>query len=79
MNEEQAKIIAEKVALFLQNEEKENSDDFLRASLEKINQRLDKIEVELAFQKPKTKNQKPKTFHPSQEKSQISKNSPTKL
>lgn len=59
--------LAEQIAQLLQNSEKE-SDDFLRSSLEKINTRLDNIESQFSFQKPKTQNPKPKSPHVSQEK-----------
>ena len=59
--------LAERIALLLQENEK-GSDDYLRASLEKINQRLDKIEAQIASQNSKFKIQNSKLNHPSQEK-----------
>ena len=61
--------LAERIALLLQENEKE-SGDALRASLEKINQRLDKIEAQIALQNPNPQSQipTPKSFHVSQEK-----------
>ncbi len=60
--------LAEKIALLLQESQAENGDAFLRSSLEVINQRLDKIEYNLALQNPKSKIQNPKSNHSSQEK-----------
>ncbi len=59
--------LAARIAQLLQENEKE-SDDLLRASLEKINQRLDKIESQIATQSPKPKTENRKPFHFSQEK-----------
>jgi len=61
--------LAEKIALLLRENENGSGADF-RASLEKINQRLDKIESQLVFQNsnPKSQIPNPKSFHPSQEK-----------
>jgi hypothetical protein len=61
--------LAEKIALLLQ--ESETSDSaFLRASLEKINQRLDKIESQIALQTPipQAASRAPHSTHPSQER-----------
>ncbi len=60
--------LAERIAQLLQENEKGSDDDFLRSSLEKINQRLDKIESQ--FQVPSSKFQVPssKSLHASQEK-----------
>lgn len=60
--------LAEKIALLLNENQKGSEDNFLRESLEKINERLDKIETRIASQNPKTKDQRPKTDHFSQEK-----------
>jgi hypothetical protein len=66
--------LAEKIALLLQESEK-GSDDFslLRESLEKINQRLDKIESQIASQNLNSEPQIPsfRTLHASQEKFSI--------
>lgn len=59
--------LAEKIALLLQNKQN-GSEEFLRKSLEKINQRLDKIESHLFAQPPKSAPQSPKLKHASQEK-----------
>ncbi len=61
--------LAEKIALLLNENQKGSDDNFLRESLEKINQRLDKIETQtIASQNPKTKDQRPKPSHSSQQK-----------
>ena len=67
MENQNTQNLAEKIALLLLNEEKE-SDDFLRLSLEKINQRLDKIESQIAGQNSKFQIQSLKPFHASREK-----------
>lgn len=61
--------LAEQIALLLQENEK-NSDAFLRASLEKINARLDKIETQISAQNsnPPVPVSIPKSLHVSQEK-----------
>ncbi len=61
--------LAEKIALLLKENEK-GSEHSLRESLKKINQRLDKIESQIAFQNSNQQSQipKPKSNHPSQEK-----------
>ena len=71
MEGKETQILAEKIALLLQENEIGNGDDSLRASLEKINQRLDRIEHSIAFQTPSnlsaaSTNYQP--FHSSQEK-----------
>jgi hypothetical protein len=70
MSNEKTQNLAEKIAMLLQ--ENENSgDDYLRSSLEKINQRLDRIESQFAIQNSQnSKFQVPNsnTFHSSQEK-----------
>jgi GTPase Era involved in 16S rRNA processing len=65
---ENTQNLAEKIALLLQANQNAEDKDFLRASLEKINQRLDKIESQIFLQNPKSKIQNPKSFHVSQEK-----------
>ena len=60
--------LAERIAQLLQENEKGSTDDFLRASLEKINQRLDKIESQFADSNPKSQIPNPKSVHASQEK-----------
>ena len=68
MADEKIQNLAGKIALLLQNEEK-RSDNDLRSTLEKINDRLNRIESQLTFQnsKPETQISKPVTFHSSQE------------
>ena len=63
--------LAERIAQLLQENEKGSDHDFLRASLEKINQRLDKIESQITLQNsnpPQIQIPGPKAFHVSQEK-----------
>ena len=59
--------LAERIALLLQEGEK-GSDSLLRSSLEKISQRLDIIESNIAAQNPKFQIPNPKFVHFSQEK-----------
>lgn len=67
MQNENTQKLAERIALLLQENEKGSDESFLRTSLEKINERLDKIESQLAVQSPKSQASSPK-FHWSQEK-----------
>ena len=60
--------LAEQIAQLLQSSENGRDDNFLRASLEKINQRLDNIEAQTILQNPKSQIPNSKSFHPSQEK-----------
>ena len=59
--------LAERIAGLLQGSEKEG-DDFLRASLAKINQRLDNIEFNIAAQNAEIQIPNSKSNHSSQEK-----------
>ncbi len=59
--------LAERIAQLLRENEK-GSDDFLRESLEKINQRLDAIESRLEVPSPKSQVPSPGFAHISQEK-----------
>lgn len=68
MNNVNSQDLAEKIAALLQENHKESGEDFLRASLEKINQRLDKIESQLDFRNSYPKPQSAKPFHASQER-----------
>lgn len=74
MINENTQKLAERIALLLQQEssEQQPKDDFsaLQATLEKINQRLDKIETQITVQNsnPQSQIPNPKSFHPSQEK-----------
>jgi cob(I)alamin adenosyltransferase len=68
MSNENTQKLAEQIALILTQNQNKSDDNFLRSSLEKINQRLDKIESQLEvpiskFQVPSSKN-----VHVSQEK-----------
>jgi len=66
MENEKAKILAEQIALLLQENAQGNDDfAFLRSSIEKINRRLDNIESRIP--NPESRIPNPK-FHPSQEK-----------
>ncbi len=70
VNEETQKL-AERIALLLRENEKGSDDfSFLRASLEKINARLDKIESQISSQNsnPQFTIGNSKLFHPSREK-----------
>ena len=69
MTNENTQNLASRIAQLLQENEKE-SGDLLRASLEKINQRLDQIENQIALQNsnPKSAIPNPKSSHVSQEK-----------
>lgn len=68
MNSENTQNLAEKIAALLQENEKGSDVGFLRASLEKINQRLDKIESQLVQTSQQPQAQNPKFVHISQEK-----------
>ena len=67
MTNESTQKLAERIALLLQQDSEPPKDDFsaLQATLEKINQRLDKIESQLSS--PNSDNI-PHSAHPSQEK-----------
>jgi len=61
--------LARQIRLLLEGNEKEANDFlFLRASLEKINERLNDIESSVAFQNSKSEILNPKFIHPSREK-----------
>lgn len=70
MENEKTQNLADRVAVILQENETKRGDDFLRLSLEKINQRLDVIESKAAYQNsftvPPQSDHQP--FHSSQEK-----------
>lgn len=71
MESEKAKNLAERIALLLQESEKPQNDfSFLQSSLEKINERLDNIETQIAFQNsnPQFALAHHKSPHPSLEK-----------
>lgn len=61
-------ILAEKIARLLQTETSGADFNSVQLSLEKLNQRLDRIESQLAFQNPKSQTPNLKSFHSSQEK-----------
>ena len=73
VNEETQKL-AERIANLLQKDKTE-TDDFssLRSSLEKINQRLDRIESQISAQNtnPQSAFRNPQSNHPSQHKFEI--------
>jgi len=76
MENEKAQNLAEKIALLLQENEKGSDAAFLRSSLEKINQRLDKIEEKLETGnsnhiRPSSYITHPSKTHPSQKKYNI--------
>jgi len=70
MNKDETQNLAEKIACLLQSETQSADFCSLQTSIEKINQRLDRIEFQIAFQNtnPKPKTQNPNPFHSSQEK-----------
>ena len=68
MTDENTQKLAEQIAQLLQANEKGSDDNFLRSSLEKINQRLDTIESQIASQNPKSQIPNPKSNHASQDK-----------
>ncbi|CAN5866911.1 hypothetical protein BH24ACI1_BH24ACI1_00130 [soil metagenome] len=68
MENANTQILAEKIARLLQTE-MQNADFYsLQSSLEKINERLDRIELQIAIQNPKSQVPNYKSFHSSQEK-----------
>ncbi len=67
MEDQNIDNLAGKIARLLQTEVK-SADNFVQSSLEKINQRLDKIEAQISPQNPKSEIQNPKLNHFSQEK-----------
>lgn len=68
ISEKNTQNLAEKIANLLQNESQGNELSSLQASIEKINNRLEKIEYYLETEDPKPKIQNPKSNHPSQQK-----------
>jgi len=68
MSDTQTNELAKKIARLLQTETQNAEFSSVQMSLEKINQRLNNIESQLAFQNPKSKIQNPKFNHSSQEK-----------
>ena len=68
MENQDSQILAEKIALLLQTETQSIDSQSLQSSLEKINQRLERIESQIVFQNPEFKIQNLKSNHSSQEK-----------
>lgn len=68
MEKQNTQILAEKIARLLQNETPNADLHSLQISLEKINQRLDRIESNIAFQSSESIIQNLKPKHSSQEK-----------
>ncbi len=68
MSNENTQNLAEKIANLLQSESQNGELSSLHASIEKINNRLEKIEVQLSSNNPKPKIQNPKSNHPSRQK-----------
>ena len=68
MENQNTQNLAEKITLLLQNESQTVDLNSLQSSLEKINQRLDRIESNIAFSNPQPKIQNLKSNHFSQEK-----------
>jgi archaellum component FlaC len=68
MENQNTQNLAEKITLLLNENQKGSDDDFVRSSLEKINQRLAKIEAQIEVQSSKFKVQSSKKLHASQEK-----------
>ncbi|CAN5273154.1 hypothetical protein BH20ACI1_BH20ACI1_07550 [soil metagenome] len=67
MEDENINNLAEKIAHLLQTE-MQNADNSVKLNLEKINQRLDNIELQIASQIPNSKFHIPNSNHFSQEK-----------
>ena len=67
MTNQNTQNLAEQIAQLLQSNEKA-SDDFVRSSLEKINQRLQTIETQISSQNPESQIPKTESLHASQEK-----------
>jgi len=70
MESEKAPKLAEHIANPLQESEREDFTS-LPSSIEKINQRLDKIEFQIIHQNPQSVIPNPQPSHPSQQKFQI--------
>jgi ribonucleotide reductase alpha subunit len=71
MENQNTQKLAERIALLLQEgEPKETNDDFLalQSTLEKINQRLDKIESHITIPNPKSQILNPTSHHASLDK-----------
>ena len=68
MENQNAQNLAEKIALLLQTETPNADLNSLQSSLEKINQRLDRIESQISVENSKFQFPNSKSFHSSQEK-----------
>ncbi|MGI8469482.1 MAG: hypothetical protein ACR2N3_13615 [Pyrinomonadaceae bacterium] len=70
MSNENTQKLAECIALLLQENEKGSDENSLRSSLEKINERLNKIESQISVQNLNSQSafHTPQSFHPSKEK-----------
>ncbi len=68
MDNRSTQDLADKIALLLQESHLKNDDDLLRKSLEKINQRLDRIELQMGSESARTISGTPKPPHISQKK-----------
>ena len=68
MTNEQTQKLAERIALLLQEDVSAADFNFLQASIEKINERLDRIETEFTEPNPKSQILNPKSNHSSQER-----------
>lgn len=71
MSNKNSQNLLEKIALLLKEEEGKDDSAFLRESLTKINQRLDKIESQITTQNSQSQISKPQFIHPSMEKMRI--------
>ncbi|MEK7723814.1 MAG: hypothetical protein AAB336_05665 [Acidobacteriota bacterium] len=71
MSNKNTQTLMEKIALLLQEEKGSDDSTFLRESLTKINQRLDKIESQITSHNLQPQTPNPKFQHPSLEKMRI--------
>ena len=68
MTSEQTQKLAERIALLLQEETPTADFKSLQASIEKINERLDRVEGQFSNSNPQSKIPNPKSNHSSQER-----------
>ena len=68
MTSEQTQKLAERIALLLQEETPTADFNSLQANIEKINERLDRVEGQCSNSNPKSQIPNPKSNHPSQER-----------
>jgi len=68
MSDTETNELAKKIARLLQTEMPGADFYSIQSNLEKINQRLDRLESQIAFQNPKSQIPNPKSNHSSQEK-----------